>query len=106
MGDQVLLLVLGFASSSQAWSAASLGTCSSAARGVTGRSAALCIRTKCRLSRAQRVVKPLGQAAPLVNDAEGAPGFTVLHAGSEGRILGSLEISVDDGRYAFCCAIT
>ena len=43
---------------------------------------------------------------PLVTDAEGAPGFTVLHAGTDGRILGSLEIGVDDGRYAFCCVIT
>ncbi len=43
---------------------------------------------------------------PLVADAESAPGFTVLHAGIDGRILGSLEIGVDDGRYAFCCVIS
>lgn len=43
---------------------------------------------------------------PLVADAVGAPGFTVLHAGIDGRILGSLEIGVDDGRYAFACVIS
>ena len=45
-------------------------------------------------------------SVPLVTEAEGAPGLTILHAGIDGRILGSLEIGVDDGRYAFCCVIT
>lgn len=43
---------------------------------------------------------------PPVADAEGAPGFTILHEGLDGRILGSLTIAVDDGRYAYCCVIS
>ncbi|QBR91998.1 endonuclease/exonuclease/phosphatase family protein [Nocardioides euryhalodurans] len=43
---------------------------------------------------------------PLVADVEDAPGFTVLHPGMDGRILGSLEIGVDDGTYALCCVIS
>jgi hypothetical protein len=42
---------------------------------------------------------------PLADDAVGAPGFTVLHSGSDGTIQGSLTIGVDDGRYAFMCRI-
>lgn len=40
---------------------------------------------------------------PLVDDAVGAPGFTVLRTGSDGTVYGSLTIGVDDGRYAFMC---
>lgn len=43
---------------------------------------------------------------PLVRDVAGAPGFTVLHPGSDGRIKGSLTIGVDDGTYAFACIIS
>ena len=42
---------------------------------------------------------------PLVGDVAGAPGFTVLHTGSDGTIHGSLIIGVDDGKYAFMCKI-
>jgi hypothetical protein len=42
---------------------------------------------------------------PLVGAVVGAPGFTVLHTGSDGTIQGSLAIAVDDGRYAFMCRI-
>ena len=43
---------------------------------------------------------------PAVRDAPGTPGFAVLHQGIDGRILGSLTIPVDDGRYAFACVIS
>lgn len=43
---------------------------------------------------------------PIVDDVAGAPGFTVLHDGIDGRIMGSLSIDVDDGRYAFACVIS
>jgi endonuclease/exonuclease/phosphatase family metal-dependent hydrolase len=42
---------------------------------------------------------------PLVDDVVGAPGFTVLHPGSDGTLQCSLTIGVDDGRYAFMCRI-
>ncbi|MCP9272178.1 endonuclease/exonuclease/phosphatase family protein [Mycolicibacterium arenosum] len=43
---------------------------------------------------------------PRVEDAHAAAGFTVLHEGIDGRISGSLRIRVDDGWYAFTCAIS
>jgi endonuclease/exonuclease/phosphatase family metal-dependent hydrolase len=43
---------------------------------------------------------------PLARDATGAPGFTILQAGIDGHIRGSLEIAVDDGVYAFACVIS
>lgn len=43
---------------------------------------------------------------PLVHVAEaGAPGFTILKRGIDGRITGSLNIGVDDGTYALTCVI-
>ncbi|CRK56525.1 hypothetical protein [Alloactinosynnema sp. L-07] len=42
---------------------------------------------------------------PLVANAAGAPGFTVLKTGLDGTLEGSLSIDVDDGRYAFYCKI-
>jgi hypothetical protein len=44
---------------------------------------------------------------PVVEEVvAGTPGLTVLHAGIDGRIKGSLRIDVDDGRYAFGCVIS
>lgn len=45
-------------------------------------------------------------AIPLVDRAPGAPAYTVLHSGIDGRIMGSLRIDIDDGRYAFACVIS
>lgn len=42
---------------------------------------------------------------PPVAAAAGAPGFTVLSEGLDGRITGVCTITVDDGRYAFACRI-
>jgi endonuclease/exonuclease/phosphatase family metal-dependent hydrolase len=42
---------------------------------------------------------------PLVEAVVGAAGFTPLHVGTDGTLLGSLVIGVDDGRYAFVCRI-
>ena len=42
---------------------------------------------------------------PLVDAVEGAPGFTVLKTGLDGTVSGSLQIGVDDGRYALACRI-
>ncbi|UUY02940.1 hypothetical protein LRS13_19980 [Svornostia abyssi] len=43
---------------------------------------------------------------PRVDRVAGAPGFTVLHTGLDGRVQASLTIGVDDGRYAFACVIS
>jgi endonuclease/exonuclease/phosphatase family metal-dependent hydrolase len=43
---------------------------------------------------------------PLVRDAQGAAGLTVLNTGLDGTLSCSLTIGVDDGRYALFCKIS
>jgi hypothetical protein len=43
---------------------------------------------------------------PIVDAINGVPGFTVLYRGIDGRIIGSQQIGVDDGTYAFACVIS
>jgi endonuclease/exonuclease/phosphatase family metal-dependent hydrolase len=43
---------------------------------------------------------------PIVDRLEDAQGFTVMHRGIDGRIMGSLQIGVDDGRYGFACVLS
>jgi hypothetical protein len=43
---------------------------------------------------------------PLAKDATSSPDFAVLHAGVDGRVEGSIDIRVDDGRYGFACVIS